>query len=664
MDELGASDPRTIGAYRLLGRLGSGGMGQVFLARSASGRTVAVKLVREELAGQEEFRRRFRQEIDTARQVGGAWTAPVLDADPEADRPWLASGYVAGPSLHTVVAREHGPLPERSVRILAAGLAHALRDIHAAGVVHRDLKPSNVLLTIDGPRVIDFGIARALETVTDGGLTRAGALVGSPAFMAPEQLRGDPVTPACDVFCLGSVLAYAATGRLPFGAEGSGAHALMFRIAQEEPDLRALPKPLRELVHACLAKAPEHRPSLDAVLRHSGAHDTVADGRAREPWLPGTLIAQLGRHAARLLDVEDPGAGPAVRVPEPRSPVDDEEAGVGLGLGLGLGTGLGTGMGMGRGGPCSGHPSISGPGPGTGTGPGPGPGPRPEADADADADAEGDLGVAGAEPAPGAEPEPEAEAGPGPAEPHTQALPTPPHPVGFGHPATGGASAALPGTGDVPATPGGGPETHPETDPETEPEPEPETNPETDLEPHPETDPETEPETEPRAQRNGRTTAFLVAAAVTVAIGAGGSVYAVMNGEGTGRTEQRRKAPPTAPATPAAVPESFLGTWQHRTRGPGGPGTRTLTLTQGTRGERVMRLREQGPHHDCASTARLRSADPTTVTLGPATLTYDKGQSCRPGAARELTLPDEHTLVVRRLDGNGPSKTYTRTTGR
>ncbi len=161
MDQLGIGDPQTIGGYRLLARLGAGGMGQVYLARSDRGRTVAVKLVREELARQEEFRARFRQEVRAARQVGGDWTAPVLDADTEAAVPWVATGYVAGPSLQQVVGHDHGALPERSVRILGAGLAHALKDIHAAGIIHRDLKPSNVLVTIDGPRVIDFGIARA-----------------------------------------------------------------------------------------------------------------------------------------------------------------------------------------------------------------------------------------------------------------------------------------------------------------------------------------------------------------------------------------------------------------------------------------------------------------------------------------------------------------------
>ncbi|SNX62832.1 serine/threonine protein kinase [Streptomyces sp. TLI_55] len=316
MEKLGAGDPQRIGAYRLLARLGAGGMGQVYLARSERGRTVAVKLVREELAAQEEFRARFRQEVRAARQVGGYWTAPVLDADTEATVPWVATGYVAGPSLQQVVGHDHGALPERSVRILAAGLAHALKDIHAAGIIHRDLKPSNVLVTIDGPRVIDFGIARALETVTDGGLTRTGALVGSPGFMAPEQVRGDRITPACDVFCLGSVLAYAATGKLPFGAGGSGVHALMFRIAQEEPDLEGVPESLADLVRACLKKDPAARPTLDRVLDRTGAEDTVSDGRSRDPWLPSALVAQLGRHAVQLLETEDPegdgGAGGGV----------------------------------------------------------------------------------------------------------------------------------------------------------------------------------------------------------------------------------------------------------------------------------------------------------------------------------------------------------------
>ncbi|WP_405999531.1 serine/threonine-protein kinase [Streptomyces sp. NBC_00829] len=314
MEPLAPGDQRHIGDYRLLARLGAGGMGQVYLARNDRGRTVAVKLVRQELAEQEEFRSRFRQEVRAALRVGGEWTAPVLDADTEAPVPWVATGYIAGPALHTVVSGDHGPLPERSVRILASGLAHALRNIHAAGLIHRDLKPSNILITIDGPRVIDFGIARALETVTDGGLTRTGAIVGSPGFMAPEQVRGDRVTPACDIFCLGSVLGYAATGRLPFGSADSGVHALMFRIAQEEPDLQGLPEGLSELVRGALHKDPAARPTLDRILELSACEASA------EPWLPGALVAQLGRHAVQLLEVEQPADQTQARALPPAQP--------------------------------------------------------------------------------------------------------------------------------------------------------------------------------------------------------------------------------------------------------------------------------------------------------------------------------------------------------
>ncbi|MFD0376572.1 protein kinase [Streptomyces sp. NPDC127112] len=319
MEQLHPSDPHHIGPYRLLSRLGAGGMGQVYLARSDRGRTVAVKLVHPGLAAREEFRSRFRHEVAAARRVGGTWTAPVLDADTEAHIPWFATGYVAGPSLRQAVAHDFGPLPGRTVRILGAGLAHALQDIHRAGLIHRDLKPSNVLLTLDGPRVIDFGIARPLEDHT-GGMTRTGELVGSPGFMAPEQVRGETVTSACDVFCLGAVLAYAATGRLPFGdAERSGGTAgLLLRIVEAEPDLDGVPAELRDLVADCLRKDPAARPDPAAVLARIGAGDTVADGRALEPWLPAQLVAQLGRHAVQLLDRED--TGPA-HAPGPGAPV-------------------------------------------------------------------------------------------------------------------------------------------------------------------------------------------------------------------------------------------------------------------------------------------------------------------------------------------------------
>ncbi len=311
MDRLMPDDPRRIGQYRLLGRLGEGGMGQVFLARSERGRTVAVKTIRRELAQEHDFRRRFALEITAARRVGGRWTAPVLDADTEAATPWVATGYIAGPSLHEVVGRDFGPLPERSVLLLANGLAHALRDIHGAGLVHRDLKPSNVLVTIDGPRVIDFGIARALES-TGESVTRTGATVGSPGFMSPEQVRGQRLTPASDIFCLGSLLAYAATGRTPFGALDSGVHILMFRIAEETPDLTEVPENLRRLISGCLAKEPERRTTVEELLAATGP-----DG-SREPWLPGEPVAQLGRHAIELLDSENPESRtdtPAVKAP-------------------------------------------------------------------------------------------------------------------------------------------------------------------------------------------------------------------------------------------------------------------------------------------------------------------------------------------------------------
>ncbi|MCX4583866.1 serine/threonine-protein kinase [Streptomyces sp. NBC_01481] len=306
MEQLAPQDPPSIGEYSLLGRLGEGGMGRVYLARSAGGRTVAVKLIKAELAGQPEFRHRFRQEVAAARRVGGEWTAPVLDADTEAAEPWVATGYVAGPSLLQVV-RER-PLPQESVRTLAYGLAGALRSVHGAGLVHRDLKPSNVLVTIAGPRVIDFGIARALENASDE-LTQTGVVVGSPGYMSPEQIQGERVGPAGDVFSLGSVLAYAATGRLPFGRSDTGIHAVMFRIVSEEPDLSGVDGELRQLIADCLAKDPAQRPTPEQIVERTRPADPAA------PWLPAALIAQLGQHAVSLLDADTPSRGAAANPP-------------------------------------------------------------------------------------------------------------------------------------------------------------------------------------------------------------------------------------------------------------------------------------------------------------------------------------------------------------
>ena len=260
MQPLTSNDPPEIGGYRLRGRLGAGGMGRVYLASTPAGRAVALKVVRPELSEDQVFRARFRQEIQAARRVHGLYTAQVLDAGPAATPPWLVTAYVPGPSLQEAVTG-NGPMPEDMAFRLVAGVAEALQAIHAAGVVHRDLKPSNVLLAPDGPRVIDFGIARALEATS---LTRSGMMVGSPQFMAPEQILDKPVTPAIDVFALGSLAAYAVLGRPPFG-EGHAA-AVSYRVLHEAPDLTGCPAQLRPLIGRCLRKEPSARPAPAEIL--------------------------------------------------------------------------------------------------------------------------------------------------------------------------------------------------------------------------------------------------------------------------------------------------------------------------------------------------------------------------------------------------------------
>ncbi|GAA2113865.1 hypothetical protein GCM10009759_57720 [Kitasatospora saccharophila] len=300
MQPLGADDPQELGGFRLLGRLGAGGMGQVYLGRTPGGRTVAVKAVRSDLARDTQFRERFRQEVAAARRVGGDWTAPVLDADTEGAQPWVASGFVAGPSLAEAV-HEHGPLPGPTVRLLGVGLAEALAHVHALGLVHRDVKPSNVLLTLDGPRLIDFGIARALDATS--GLTQTGHVVGSPGYMSPEQAQGQPAGPASDVFSLGAVLALAATGRQPFGDGVSGA-VLLYRVLHEQPDLAQVEPRLRELLLACLAKHPGDRPTPPQLRARLDPEHTAAGQLGRSSWLPADLAAAVGRTAVRLLDLE------------------------------------------------------------------------------------------------------------------------------------------------------------------------------------------------------------------------------------------------------------------------------------------------------------------------------------------------------------------------
>ncbi|GAA4797127.1 serine/threonine-protein kinase [Streptomyces ziwulingensis] len=600
MEKLAAGDPRRIGVYRLLGRLGAGGMGHVYLARSDRGRTVAVKLVREELARREEFRERFRQEVRAARRVGGHWTAPVLDADTEAAVPWVATGYVAGPSLQQVVGHDHGALPERSVRILAAGLAHALRDIHAAGIVHRDLKPSNVLVTIDGPRVIDFGIARALRTVTDGALTRTGALIGSPGFMAPEQVRGDRVTPACDVFCLGSVLAYAASGKLPFGTADSGMHALMFRIAQEEPDLDGVPEGIADLVRDCLRKNPAARPDLDAVLARTGAQDTVADGRSREPWLPGILVAQLGRHAVRLLDTEDPehptapagGAPTTVPAAPPAAASPPAPPAPPAGPAGSAGSAGSAGPGFGGGTPLNHFPTV----------------------------------VAGQ--------------GPPPAPP-----------AAYGPPSCASTPGLGPGPGSGPGS-GPGPGRFYGAPPEPS-----------------------------RTGRSTASTALLIVVALVVALAAGGTVYALMDGDRDGgdggrqasgdptATSTSGQATPSTDAgttTPAAgegaIPAAYLGTWTATLDNAAGSHTRRLTVRQGEVGDTVLSLVADGSGYHCVFQAEL-TADPGAagpLRMGPSDVSVGEPRaSCTPGAASQIVLLPDGRLERVNTD-NGEQLTYTR----
>ncbi|MFJ2648073.1 serine/threonine-protein kinase [Streptomyces sp. NPDC087420] len=300
MEPLRTEDPSWVGEYRLLGRLGAGGMGQVYLGRSTQGRMAAVKVIHPQLSHDTEFRRRFRAEVRAAQRVDGAFTAPVLAFDTESPTPWLATGYVPGVTLHEAAAPLGQRLPGTTVWWLAAGLAEALRNIHAVGLVHRDLKPSNVMLTLDGPRVIDFGVARAADASV---ATRTGAVIGSPGYMSPEQVRGKDVTALSDLFSLGSVLAFAATNRHPFGDSDSGSYALMMRVIEDPPDVEGVPEALAGLIHRCLAKDPAERPALDEIVAAAAG---ATDGEQRSTWLPPALSAEIGRRSARLLSLDGP----------------------------------------------------------------------------------------------------------------------------------------------------------------------------------------------------------------------------------------------------------------------------------------------------------------------------------------------------------------------
>jgi serine/threonine protein kinase len=352
---LRSDDPRQVGRYQLLGRLGAGGMGEVFLGQSPGGRLVAVKLIRGELAADREFRVRFAREVAAARHVSGMFTAPVVDADLDAPRPWLVTAYVPGPSLAEAVDSQ-GPLPLSSVLTLAAGLAEGLEAIHAEGMVHRDLKPSNVLLASDGPRIIDFGISRAADATV---LTRANIFVGSPGYMSPEQALGEEVGPASDIFSLGAVLAFAAAGASPFG-DGT-ITTLLYRVAHDRPATSRLPGQLRPLVERCLAKDPRMRPTPAEILTELGTVDSGTD------WLPRRVAETLIGYARPAPDVTIPPAqpipapapsapAPLAPVPSMREPTTPEPSGSA---------------------PPAADPSVRAPGPGGPPAPGPGGPPAP-----------------------------------------------------------------------------------------------------------------------------------------------------------------------------------------------------------------------------------------------------------------------------------------------
>ncbi|MEU4652617.1 serine/threonine-protein kinase [Streptomyces sp. NPDC023723] len=321
VDQLTQHDPRRIGPFEVLGRLGAGGMGLVYLARSASGRRVAIKTVRTELAEDQLFRVRFTREVEAARAVSGFYTAAVVDADPRAAVPWLATAYVPAPSLEEIV-NECGPLPAQAVRWLAAGIAEALQSIHGAGLVHRDLKPSNVLVVEDGPRVIDFGIASGVSNTR---LTMTNVAVGTPAYMSPEQAKDSrSVTGASDVFSLGSTLVFAATGHAPF--HGANPVETVFMLLREGPDLDGLPAELRPLIESCMQMEAHGRPSPADLQSQLAPHlfgSGSDDSGTASAWLPERAVGLIesrrgGRPAPRPATTA--GRAPAARVPAPAVP--------------------------------------------------------------------------------------------------------------------------------------------------------------------------------------------------------------------------------------------------------------------------------------------------------------------------------------------------------
>ncbi|MBF6124692.1 serine/threonine-protein kinase [Nocardia brasiliensis] len=303
MRPLGPHDPRTAGRHQLIAVIGQGAMGRVLLGRAPDGRLVAVKMIHRHLARNAEFRARFRLEVQASQRVTGAYTAAVMDADADAEDPWLASVFVPGPALREAVD-QHGPLPLGGLRLLTAGLGSALLEIHRAGMIHRDLKPTNVLLAADGPRVIDFGIARALAA--DVQLTTTGTLVGSPAYMSPEQASGLELSTASDVFSVGAMLYMAATGDSPF--LGASAPQTLYNVVHDRPDTSRIPPVLRPVVEACLDKNPLHRPTPRQLI------DSVATMPARSGW-PGAVRQQITRDRSEADRWAAAGGNPAAEPP-------------------------------------------------------------------------------------------------------------------------------------------------------------------------------------------------------------------------------------------------------------------------------------------------------------------------------------------------------------
>ncbi|MEU8523203.1 protein kinase [Streptomyces sp. NBC_01216] len=321
MMRLRREDPRIVGSFRLHRRLGAGGMGVVYLGSDRRGQRVALKVIRPDLAEDQEFRSRFAREVSAARRIRGGCTARLVAADLEAERPWFATQYVPGPSLHDRVAEE-GPLRAADVAAIGAALSEGLVAVHEAGVVHRDLKPSNILLSPKGPRIIDFGIAWATGAST---LTHVGTAVGSPGFLAPEQVRGAAVTPATDVFSLGATLAYAAMADSPFGHGSS--EVMLYRVVHEEPLLHGVPDALAPLVRACLAKDPEERPStlqLSMRLKEIAAREAQGLPASRPP-AQRERAEQAAENRPTERYTEHPtqgraqGQGPASRPSAPRT---------------------------------------------------------------------------------------------------------------------------------------------------------------------------------------------------------------------------------------------------------------------------------------------------------------------------------------------------------